>query len=401
MWARQAGWPCGMARRLVRAVRAGPLAQVARQVRRPRGTAGGTAHAARQAGRPACPCTGPPPKPLPSSTLTRQPPCKGRLPFGEAWARGKQGSDEPSARRPERPPARRQRQEGSMEHEDSVGNGGSVEDQRPVEHDDAPRAAGAPLIDTSKAHSARVYNYILGGKDNYPVDVAAAEALLEAWPKLATSMRINRDTMQRMARWLAAEAGIRQFLDIGTGLPTEPNLHEVVQEVAPESRVVYVDNDPIVLAHARALLTSSPEGRTAYIDADMRSPWQVLEAPELRETLDLGRPIGVTVIAMLQFVEDAGNLVRQLTAALPKGSYLALTTATADITRDEVTAMAEEYTRRDVPMYLRTRSEVEGLFSGMEMVDPGVVPMNRWKPEPGVEIRDEDVNMYAGVGRVL
>ncbi|WP_212912819.1 SAM-dependent methyltransferase [Streptomyces sp. TS71-3] len=288
-----------------------------------------------------------------------------------------------------------------MEHEDSVGNGGSVEDQRPVEHDDAPRAAGAPLIDTSKAHSARVYNYILGGKDNYPVDVAAAEALLEAWPKLATSMRINRDTMQRMARWLAAEAGIRQFLDIGTGLPTEPNLHEVVQEVAPESRVVYVDNDPIVLAHARALLTSSPEGRTAYIDADMRSPWQVLEAPELRETLDLGRPIGVTVIAMLQFVEDAGNLVRQLTAALPKGSYLALTTATADITRDEVTAMAEEYTRRDVPMYLRTRSEVEGLFSGMEMVDPGVVPMNRWKPEPGVEIRDEDVNMYAGVGRVL
>ncbi|GHH70080.1 hypothetical protein GCM10018793_03570 [Streptomyces sulfonofaciens] len=269
-----------------------------------------------------------------------------------------------------------------------------------MEHDDAAPAPATPRIDTSKAHSARVYNYILGGKDNYPVDVAAAEALLDAWPKLATSMRINRDTMRRMARWLATEAGIRQFLDIGTGLPTSPNLHEVVQEVAPESRVVYVDNDPIVLAHARALLTSSPEGRTAYIDADMRSPEKVLRSPDLLETLDLGKPVGVTLIAMLQFVADAESLVRQLTAALPSGSHVALTIATGDLTPSEVKAMAEEYTRRDVPMFLRTRSEVEALFAGLEMVGPGVVPMNRWMPEPGDEIRDDDVNMYAGVGRV-
>jgi trans-aconitate methyltransferase len=269
-----------------------------------------------------------------------------------------------------------------------------------MDHDAASSTPVTPRIDTTKAHSARVYNYILGGKDNYPVDVEAANALLSAWPKLGTSMRINRRTMQRMARWLATEAGIRQFLDIGTGLPTEPNLHEVVQSVAPESRVVYVDNDPIVLAHARALLTSCPEGRTAYIDADMRDPRAVLDSPEIRETLDLGRPVGVTMIAMLQFVEDAESLVRELASALPSGSYLALTTATADLTPGEVTTMAQEYTRRDVPMYLRTRREVEGLFTGLDLVEPGVVPMNRWRPEAGDDTPDEDVNMYAGVGRV-
>ncbi|WP_255951439.1 SAM-dependent methyltransferase [Streptomyces odontomachi] len=269
-----------------------------------------------------------------------------------------------------------------------------------MDNGDAPATPAPPKIDTGKAHSARVYNYILGGKDHYPVDVEAAHALLEAWPKLATSMRINRATMRRIAGWLAAEAGVRQFLDIGTGLPAAPNLHEVVQEIAPESRVVYVDNDPIVLAHARALLTSSPEGRTAYIDADMGVPEKVLGAPELRETFDLSQPIGVTVIAMLQFVEDARSLVRELTAVLPSGSYLALTTATADLTPDEVTTMAEEYTRRGVPMYLRTRAEVEELFTGLEMVDPGVVPMNRWRPEPDDTTSDDDVNMYAGVGRV-
>ncbi|KIF75037.1 methyltransferase [Streptomyces sp. 150FB] len=271
-----------------------------------------------------------------------------------------------------------------------------------MDHGTESSAPRAPRIDTSKAHSARVYNHILGGKDNYPVDVEAADALLAAWPKLATSMRINRATMRRMGQWLATEGGIRQFLDIGTGLPVEPNLHEVVQDVAPRSRVVYVDNDPIVLAHARALLTSRPEGRTAYIDADMRTPQKVLRSPDLLETLDLDRPIGVTLIAMLQFVEDAHTLVRELTAALPSGSYLALTTATADLTPGgEVTTMAEEYTRRDVPMYLRTLSEVEGLFTGLDMVDPGVVPMNRWKPEPGDSTSDDDVNMYAGIGRVV
>ncbi|NGO72082.1 SAM-dependent methyltransferase [Streptomyces boncukensis] len=257
-------------------------------------------------------------------------------------------------------------------------------------------------IDTSEPHSARVYDYILGGKTHFPADREAADDLRAAWPKLPTSMRINRATMHRMGRWLAAEEGITQFLDIGTGIPTEPNLHQIVQEITPASRVVYVDNDPLVLTHARALLASTPEGRTRYLEADLREPGGVFGSPELLETLDLSRPVGVTVIAMLQFVEDAAGLVRELTASLAPGSCLALTTATGDITPDEVTEMAQRYTDRGVPMYLRTRDEVVALFDGMELVEPGVVPMNRWRPDPGAPpVPDTDVNMYAGVGRVV
>ncbi|GAB2819441.1 SAM-dependent methyltransferase [Streptomyces daliensis] len=270
-------------------------------------------------------------------------------------------------------------------------------------------------IDTTHAHSARVYDFILGGKDNYPVDEDAARALVRAWPRLPVSMRINRATMHRMVRWLAAEAGVRQFLDIGTGIPTSPTPHEIAQSVDPTSRVVYVDNDPIVLARARALLTSTPEGRTAYLDADMRNPSAVLDSAELRTTLDLSRPVGVTVIAMLQFVEDAASLMAGLARGLPAGSYVALTTATADITPDEVTAMAEEYTRRGTPMFLRSRDEVARLMTGagLTLLEPGVVPMHRWHPEMGPAIVkgradsseepaivDTDVNMYAAMGRI-
>ncbi|GAA2079456.1 SAM-dependent methyltransferase [Streptomyces albiaxialis] len=257
-------------------------------------------------------------------------------------------------------------------------------------------------INTGEAHSARVYDYILGGKTHFAADRAAADDLTSAWPKLPVSMRINRATMHRMGRWLAEEAGIRQFLDIGTGIPTEPNLHQIVQGIAPESRVAYVDNDPMVLEHARALLASTPQGRTSYLDADMRDPDGVLRSPELQATLDLSRPVAVTVIAMLQFVEDASALLRGLTSALAPGSYVALTTATADITPDEVTEMARRYTERGVPMYLRTRAEVEELLAGLELVEPGVVPMNRWRPDAdAAEIPDTDVNMYAAVARVV
>ncbi|MGW6458002.1 SAM-dependent methyltransferase [Streptomyces sp. NPDC055078] len=250
----------------------------------------------------------------------------------------------------------------------------------------------------SRAHSARVYDYILGGKDHYEVDREAAEASLRAWPGLRTSMLANRAAMRRMAHWLAAEAGIRQFLDIGTGIPTEPNLHQVVQHIAPDARIVYVDNDPIVLAHADALMRSTPEGRTAYIQADMNSPDTLLADPVLRQTLDLDRPVGLTVIAMLQFVQDAQGLVETLLEQLAPGSHLAITLATADLAA-ESTALAAEYTRRGIPMYLRTRAEVEGLFAGLELVDPGVVPMISWRPADGEQLPDNATNMYAGVAR--
>ncbi|MBB5938489.1 SAM-dependent methyltransferase [Streptomyces zagrosensis] len=254
-------------------------------------------------------------------------------------------------------------------------------------------------IDLARAHSARVYDFILGGKDNYTADRAAAEAALTAWPGLKTSMRINREVMHRMAHWLATEAQVKQFLDIGTGIPTAPNLHQVVQAVTPSASVVYVDNDPIVLAHARALLTGTPEGRTAYIEADMREPDKILTAPDLHQTLDLSQPVGLTIIAVLQFVEDASGLIERLLEPLAPGSYLALTLATADLAPESI-ELAATYTRRGIPMYLRSRSEVEQLFAGLDMVEPGVVPMHHWRPDPREAVSEATtVNMYAGVGR--
>jgi SAM-dependent methyltransferase len=256
-------------------------------------------------------------------------------------------------------------------------------------------------VDTTVPHSARMYDYVLGGKDNYLADREAAEEALKVWPELWTSMRVNRAVMRRMAHWLVTEGGIRQFLDIGTGIPTSPNLHEVVQEVAPESHVVYVDNDPIVLAHARALLAGAPQGRTAYVDADMRDSDVLFATPELRETLDLSRPVGVTVIAMLQFVEDAAALIDEVTAHLTPGSYLALTAATADLARGS-TALAEVYNRRGVPMYLRSCTELEALFADRyDLVEPGVVPMQDWHPADGEDsVGVEQTNMFAGMGRL-
>ncbi|MFE2376814.1 SAM-dependent methyltransferase [Streptomyces sp. NPDC059398] len=251
----------------------------------------------------------------------------------------------------------------------------------------------------NRANSARVYDYILGGKDHYEVDRVAAEASLLAWPGLRTSMLANRATMRRMAHWLAAEAGIRQFLDIGTGIPTEPNLHQVVQRPTPEARIVYVDNDPIVLAHADALMRSAPEGRTSYIQSDMTAPETLLADPALHETLDLDEPVGLTVIAMLQFVKDAQGLIETLMEPLASGSYLAVTLATGDLA-PESGALAREYTERGIPMYLRTRTEVEALFAGLDLVEPGVVPMTSWRPDAGDVVPPENgTNMYAGVAR--
>ncbi|MFI6294575.1 SAM-dependent methyltransferase [Nonomuraea sp. NPDC050790] len=253
-------------------------------------------------------------------------------------------------------------------------------------------------LQNDRPHSARVYDYIMGGRANFAPDRETAAKVLADWPGLRTSMLANRACMHRMARHLAG-AGLRQFVDIGSGIPSSPNLHEVVQESAPESRIVYVDNDVIVLAHARALLAGTPEGRTVYIQADMRSPRALLGDPALHEVIDLSRPVALTVIAMLQFVRDAQDLVETLLDPLPPGSHLAVTIPTADLA-PESERLAREYTDRGIPMYLRTRAEVERLFTGLELLEPGVVPMPRWRPDPGdPPLPDVATNMYAAAGR--
>ncbi|AZK95379.1 MULTISPECIES: SAM-dependent methyltransferase [Streptomyces] len=257
-------------------------------------------------------------------------------------------------------------------------------------------------IDTGRAHPARVYDYVLGGKDHYTVDVEAGDAMIAGWPSLPVSMRQNRLFMERAARWLAREAGIRQFLDIGTGLPTSPNLHEVVQSERPDASVVYVDNDPIVLRHAEALLTSSSEGRTAYLDADMREPDTILGSTAVRELFEPGQPVALTVIAMLHFIppSDGYALVRRLLDPLPPGSYLAISTATADFAPEEIGRVAREYESRGIPMVPRTAAEVGAFFDGLEPVAPGLVQVQRWRPEAAQEgVAPEQVAMYGAVAR--
>jgi hypothetical protein len=259
-------------------------------------------------------------------------------------------------------------------------------------------------LDTETAHSARIYDYILGGKDYYPADQEAGDAMVREWPAMPVHMRANRDFMNRAVRYLAEEAGIRQFLDVGTGIPTSPNIHEIAQSAAPESRVVYVDNDPLVLALSQGLLDSTPEGRTAYVEADMLDPAAILSAPEFRETLDLGEPVALTVIAIVHFVLDEGDavgIVRRLLAPLPPGSFLAMSIGTAEFAPEEVGRVAREYAARGMPMRLRTFAEAKEFFEGLELVGPGIVQVHKWRPD-GTDtepIRDEDIAMYGAVAR--
>jgi hypothetical protein len=255
-------------------------------------------------------------------------------------------------------------------------------------------------LNTSVPHSARIYDYLLGGKDNFEADRAAAAAIVESSPSLPISMRANRQYMARVAHHLAAERGIRQFLDIGTGLPTSPNLHEVVQGVDPTSRIVYVDNDPIVLVHARALLTSTPQGSTAYLDADLRDVDKILKSDEVRDTLDPSQPVSISLIAVLQFVPDeaeAHRVLDGLLAPFPSGSTLAISTVTAH--NPQAVAGAAAYRARGIHAVERTDEEVAALFHGLDLLDPGVVLVNRWRPDPAAAaIDDFHVQMSGGVG---
>ncbi len=261
----------------------------------------------------------------------------------------------------------------------------------------------AARIDMTKPHPARRYDYWLGGKDNFQADRDAAEAIAAVFPHIRTAARENRAFMQRAVRFLAAEAGIRQFLDIGTGLPTANNVHDVAQGIAPESRIVYVDNDPLVLTHARALLTSSPEGATAYIDADARNPEKILLDPAVRDTLDLSQPVALLLVAVLHFIEDGDDpyaIVKRLVGALPAGSYLVLSHATFDPLDPETIAAMNAVNEGIKPRFSpRTMAEVSRFFDGLDLLEPGIVSVSDWRPEPGPRPTAAEATGYGAVAR--
>jgi hypothetical protein len=255
-----------------------------------------------------------------------------------------------------------------------------------------------PAFDTSVAHVARVYDYWLGGKDNYAADRAAGDQAIKAFPNIVLSARANRAFQARAVRFLAGEVGIRQFLDIGTGIPTANHTHQVAQSVAPESRVVYTDNDPIVLAHARALLASDPEGATAYVDADLRDPKKILDGA-LR-LLDFSRPVAVMLMAILQHIGDEHDpytIVATLMGAVPPGSYLALSHPAKDIDAEAMAKMAGVLNQMMADkVTFRDRAAVARFFSALELAEPGLVQASKWRPTTEVEAASPAA-LWAGV----
>ncbi len=264
-------------------------------------------------------------------------------------------------------------------------------------HDDQPR----PGIDSTVPHSARIWNYWLGGKDNYPVDRQAGDQTLAVLPEIVDIARASRRFLERVVRYLAADAGIRQFLDVGTGLPTVNNTHEVAQGIAPESRIVYVDNDPLVLAHARALLTSSPGGVTAYLEADARAVGTIVEGAAA--TLDFSQPVAITMLGILPFISDddeAKAVVKRLLAAVPPGSYLAVTHSTSEVTGERVIEAVRRWNQvAPTPYRLRSPAQIAAFFDGLEVIEPGVVSCPRWRPEANDQVGLQDMDEYCALGR--
>jgi hypothetical protein len=265
-------------------------------------------------------------------------------------------------------------------------------------------------IDTTRPHPARIWNYWLGGKDNYAVDREIGDELLVIFPGMADVARQSRAFLGRVVRFLAGEAGIRQFLDIGTGLPTADNTHEVAQRVAPTSRIVYVDNDPLVLVHARALLTSGPEGACAYIDADVRDTGKILA--EAAGTLDFTEPVAVMMLGVLGHVPDSGDpegIVTRLMSGVASGSYLVINDGTNVLHSQSTGIPADDSARAravaryaaagGVPYNLRTPERIEGYFGGLELVDPGVISTSQWRAETSQFGLPAAVDAFCGVGR--
>jgi SAM-dependent methyltransferase len=285
----------------------------------------------------------------------------------------------------------------------NVGEAMTADDPRAADEPSAD--ANAPAnIDVSRPHPARIYDYFLGGKDNFASDRATAAKVLESWGAVRTAVRENRAFLGRAVRYLVGEAGITQFLDIGTGLPSAENVHEVAQAINPESRVVYVDNDPIVLAHARALLASDRRGACAYIDADLREPEKILNHPATRATLDFSKPIALMLVAVLHFVpeeDEPRRAIKTLLDALAPGSYVAASHVTDEHNPEGLAGTGRAYDEGGVRGALRTSAEfAELVFSGLELVDPGVVLVSEWRPDTGgLRPLPWEVNIYGAVAR--
>ncbi|HMD91130.1 MAG TPA: SAM-dependent methyltransferase [Trebonia sp.] len=261
-----------------------------------------------------------------------------------------------------------------------------------------------PDIDTSRPHPARMYDYYIGGKNHFAADRELADKALASWPAGRIGLRENRRFLGRAVRYLAAEAGVRQFLDIGSGLPATNNVHEVAQAAEPSSRVVYVDNDPLVLAHARALLASSSAGRTAYVQADLRDPTAILSSPAVREVLDFGQPLALMLIAVLHFLDDEDKpdeIIGALLDALPSGSYLAASHITLEHDPVAVGGGQRAYLDAGITMHSRDADQFARLaFSGLEMVPPGVVLVSEWRPDvTGPRPTPAEVSCYGGIAR--
>ncbi|MEU3038852.1 SAM-dependent methyltransferase [Streptomyces griseoaurantiacus] len=262
-------------------------------------------------------------------------------------------------------------------------------------------ADGAPsyTIDTSKPHPARMYDYFLGGKDNYEVDQEAAEQFMKAAPEVRDGVRANRYFMHRAVRHVVAEGGVRQILDIGTGLPTEPNVHQIARAVAPETRVAYVDNDPIVSAHSRALMDQDD---TSVVLADLRDPRGVLDHPEVRRVIDFDRPVAVLLVAIVHFLseaQDPDGIVATLRDALPTGSYLVLSHATGDLHEDHREDAAAIYRRATASMNLRPHSRILDFFGDFTLVEPGLVTVPDWRPDKPAKDGAPPIGIYGGVAR--
>ena len=264
-----------------------------------------------------------------------------------------------------------------------------------------PTGTGAaPAFDTRTPHPARIYNYWLGGKDNFAADREAAEAAKAANPGIVTDVRANRAFLARVVRYLASECGVRQFLDIGTGLPTENNTHDVAQAAAPAARIVYVDNDPIVLQHARALLTSTTEGVTAYIDADLRATGPIMG--EASETLDFTEPVALMLLIILHLIPDEDDpygIVAKLVRALPAGSYLVVAHPASDIRPAEMAEMTRRVNERmsGPKATMRDRAGVTRFFDGLDLLEPGIVQPQQWRP--GGMLGPRQVTAWCGVAR--
>jgi SAM-dependent methyltransferase len=257
-------------------------------------------------------------------------------------------------------------------------------------------------INTNIPQSARVYDYWLGGKDNFPADRALGDAIAERVPTIRTMVRGQRAFLRRAVRWLAAEAGVRQFLDIGTGIPTTGNVHEVAQEIAPEARVLYVDNDPIVLAHARALVPGTHSGTVEFILADLRQPEAILADPAVAKTLDLRQPVGLVLVGIMHHLRDADDphrILATLLDPLASGSYLVLSQSSGDFDPEAMAGLAAVSEQGGIPNVPRTLADTEPFFAGLELVSPGLVPLAAWRPDPGSGQDPRGVYAYGGVAR--